>query len=187
MSFNLRTLCCSQKPEKSISILNPAVTTVKYEAEQPLAYVIAKATTTERPILITTEHSLLHTSSPRLEYEFEEQLIYKLPVNKSTVNIEHTTRINYIDDHVEDEEPPLPALPYGPIELYKPKINLTKVTPVPEEFTYYKMVKNNPNPAINSAQKDYYDKDIDNDYDGNLIQLIARLIYFNLMELTHAI
>lgn len=91
--------------------------------------------------------------------------------NKSTVNIEHTTRINYIDDHVdEDEVLPLPELPYGPIELYKPRLNQTKIVPVPNDFKYYKMVKINPNPAINSEEKNYRDKDIDNDYDGNLIK-----------------
>lgn len=139
---------------------------VNYEADRSLAYVIAStATSTERPISITTEN--LHSSSPeRPEYEFEEQLIYELAGNKSQVNIEHTTRLNYIDDREEDEVP-LPALPYGPIELYRPRANLTKIAPVPNEFKYYKMVKINPNPALISAPKDHYDKDIDNDYDGN--------------------
>lgn len=161
-------MCCSLKPEKSIPTLNPAAIApaVNYEADKPLAYVTP--TTTERPIAITTEHSLLHSSPPsRPEYEFEEQLIYELPGNKSRVNIEQTTRINYVEDH-EDEVPPLPELPYGPIELYKPRANLTQISPVPNEFKYYKMVKINPRPALNSAQQEYYDKDVDNDYDGNL-------------------
>lgn len=162
------------KPQKSITILGPAPSTaVNYEADKSLAYV--STTTTVKPIAITSEQSLLlHPSStvrPESQpppYELEEQLIYELPGNKSANVVEHTTRINYINDDDHREDVIVPELPYGPIELYKPHVNLTtsKVNPVENEFTYYKAVKIDPNPEINSSQRDYYDKDIDNDYEG---------------------
>jgi hypothetical protein len=164
------------KPQKSITILGPAVppTVVSYEADKSLAYV-STTTTTVKPIAITSEQSppslLLPSSSirPETPYELEEQLIYELPVNKSANVVEHTTRINYINDDDHREDVIVPELPYGPIELYKPHVNLTtsKVNPVSNEFTYYKAVKINPNPEINkNPKKEYYEKDIDNDYDG---------------------
>lgn len=146
---------------------------MSYEADKPLLYV---TTTTEKPISVQISSTEQHSSSSRPEspYELEEQLIYELPGNKS-INIEHTpARINYVnDDHHENVEAPLPELPYGPIELYKPQINFTQIKHVPNDFKYYKTVKINPNPEINSPQKDYYDKDIDNDYDGK-IKLVWR-------------
>lgn len=115
-------------------------------------------------MISTEQHSSSESSRPEYPYELEEQLIYELPGNES-INVEHTSpRINY--DHHENVEASLPELPYGPIELYKPQINFTQIEHVPNDFKYYKMVKINPNPEINSPQKDYYDKDIENDYDG---------------------
>lgn len=105
-------------------------------------------------MISTEQHSSSESSRPEYPYELEEQLIYELPGNES------------INDHHENVEASLPELPYGPIELYKPPINFTQIEHVPNDFKYYKMVKINPNPEIHSPQKDYDDKDIENDYDG---------------------
>lgn len=145
---------------------------MSYEADKPLLYVTT--TSTEKPILISsTEQTLQHSSSSRPEspYELEEQLIYELPGNKSIEHSPARMNINYAnDDHHENVE-----LPYGPIELYKPQENLTQIKHVPnDDFKYYKMIKINPNPEINSPQKDFYDKD--NDYDGKKLTRSSELI-----------
>ena len=133
--------------------------------------------TTERP---TEQQILSHSPSNMPEYEVEEQLLYKLSENKSTVNVvEHTTRINYVD---EDLAPPLPELPYGPIELYKPRANKTKIATVPNEFKYYKVGKFDGSSPLKSSQhkEQFYNKDIENDNEGNLIDLFGKIANKNI-------
>lgn len=152
---------------KSIKILNPPVSYEQHE--KPLIY-----TTTAQPITISTAKPVLPIED---SYEFEEQVIYELSPsqrNKTEQKHEYPHHLNY-----ENEE--LTTIQYeieSPTEHIKPHLNFTHITPVPNVLKIYKHAKEHHNGEINDAETDYYDKDIDNDYDGKSRDMMC-LVTFN--------
>lgn len=135
--------------------------------EKPLIY-----TTTAKPITISTAKPAQPAED---SYEFEEQLIYEYQPNyeNKTSNEEepkqqhHEYNIN--PQHLNYENEELTTIRYeieSSSENIKPHINFTRITPVPNVLKIYKHEKEHQNVEINDAETDYYDKDIDNDYDG---------------------
>jgi hypothetical protein len=130
----------------------------------------AKATTAApEPIAITSDHP---SRQPIEAYEFEEQIVYELQphiANKSTaISDEYSNPPQeqqhslHHDDDVDDDDvrEELTAI-VSTSENVKPHLNLP---PVPNDLTKIYGSKH-PNVEANEAEGDYYDKDIDNDYD----------------------
>lgn len=135
-------------------------------------------TTTEKPITISTAKPAQPVED---SYELEEQVIYELhpSYENKTLNVQtkqqhHEYHTN--PQHLNYENEELTTIQYeieSSSENIKPHLNFTRITPVPNVLEIYSHEKEHQNAEINDAETDYYEKDIDNDYDGR------NEIYFN--------